>query len=121
MPRFPSQCPSCSGRLQVTRLACPACGMQLEGRFGIHALLHLPPDDQQFVLEFVQASGSLKEMARLRKQSYPTIRNRLDDIIARLRAGDDQQEHRRLAILQAIARGELSVEDGARQLEEQGQ
>ena len=40
--------------------------------------------DQQFVLDFVKASGSLKEMARLLELSYPTVRNRLDDILARI-------------------------------------
>ncbi|MBE2281852.1 MAG: DUF2089 family protein, partial [Prosthecobacter sp.] len=30
------------------------------------------------------ASGSLKEMAALLKVSYPTVRNRLDEVIAKL-------------------------------------
>jgi len=120
MSRFPSQCPSCSGRLLVTRLACPTCSMQLDGRFDIHRLLHLPPDDLEFVMEFVRASGSLKEMARLRRQRYPTIRARLDELIARLAEGTEAQEQHRLEILEAIARGELSVEEGARKLEEGG-
>jgi hypothetical protein len=33
----------------------------------------------------VKASGSLKEMAGILKVSYPTVRNRLDDVISKLK------------------------------------
>jgi hypothetical protein len=49
-----------------------------------HPLLLLPEDDLDFVLQFVFASGSLKEMARLYGVSYPTIRASLDRVIANL-------------------------------------
>ena len=35
-------------------------------------------------MEFVKASGSLKEMASILNVSYPTVRNRLDEIIDKL-------------------------------------
>ena len=44
----------------------------------------LNDEAQAFVLDFVMCSGSLKEMASRMGLSYPTVRNRLDDIIARL-------------------------------------
>jgi len=49
-----------------------------------HPLSLLPEEDLDFVLQFVLASGSLKEMARLHGVSYPTIRNTLDRVIASL-------------------------------------
>ena len=42
------------------------------------------PEDQDFILQFIKASGSLKEMAGILKVSYPTVRNRLDEIIDKL-------------------------------------
>jgi hypothetical protein len=71
-----------------------------------------------FVVRFVQASGSLKEMARHHGQSYPTIRNRLNAIITQLNqantaAAKDAERH---AILDAIANGTLSVAAAERQL-----
>jgi hypothetical protein len=48
-------------------------------------LARLSTDDEDFVLEFIKASGSLKEMARLLGLSYPTVRNRLDEIIERIK------------------------------------
>jgi hypothetical protein len=84
MPALVSQCPSCGSGLRVQRLECPRCGIALEGRFDPGPLERLRPAEQQFVLEFMKASGSLKEMARRLQVSYPTVRNRLDELIARL-------------------------------------
>lgn len=40
--------------------------------------------DREFVIRFVLASGSLKDVAQSYGVSYPTIRARLDRLIARL-------------------------------------
>jgi hypothetical protein len=50
-----------------------------------HPLLLLAEEDLDFVVQFVLASGSLKEMAMLHQVSYPTIRGTLDRVIANLR------------------------------------
>ena len=50
-----------------------------------HPLHRLEPEDLEFVLRFVLASGSLKEVASGYGVSYPTIRARLDRLIGRLR------------------------------------
>ena len=84
MPELVGQCPTCGGTLEVQRLGCPTCHITLEGQFELGTLERLAPAERQFVVEFVQASGSLKEMARRLGVSYPTVRNRLDDLIARL-------------------------------------
>lgn len=116
MSQLPVQCPSCSSALEITRLGCPACSTQLEGDFELPALLRLPPADLAFVTDFVRASGSLKEMARLNGQSYPTIRSRLDRIIEQLEEGPAGIELKQHEILDAIAKGELTVEQAAKLL-----
>jgi len=89
----------------------------LEGEFAVPALLKLPPDDLAFVMRFVLESGSLKAMARQEGQSYPTIRNRLNEIIDRLKlhanAIEVDESH---AILDAVAQGSLSVEEATQRL-----
>jgi hypothetical protein len=82
---LPIACPSCSGPLGVKRLGCEACGTDVEGLFPLPVLAGLPREDQDFIVEFVKASGSLKQMAELLKVSYPTVRNRLDEVIAKLK------------------------------------
>jgi hypothetical protein len=118
MATLPSECPSCRGALAITRLACDSCRTQLEGTFELPVLMRLAPDDLTFVLRFVRTSGSLKEMAGIYGQSYPTIRNRLDAIIEQLRAAETAVTHdaERHAILDAIARGTMSVTAAERRL-----
>ena len=56
----------------------------MHGDYPLPALSRLGDEDQQFALAFILGSGSLKEMAKRYGVSYPTVRNRLDDLIARL-------------------------------------
>ena len=48
----------------------------------------LDDDDWQFVRRFVLASGSLKAMAEQYGVSYPTVRSRLDRLIAKVQAAE---------------------------------
>ncbi len=82
--RFPVVCPACGSGLHVKSLACDHCHTAIEGRFDIPVLGRLEADDQQFLVSYIKNNGSLKEMARLMNLSYPSVRNRLDDIIAHI-------------------------------------
>ncbi len=88
MKRIPITCPACGSGLKVKRLTCERCNTDIEGTFDLPLQARLPNEDQEFILAFVRSSGSLKEMARLLGLSYPTVRNRLDDIIERCNALD---------------------------------
>jgi hypothetical protein len=85
MKRLPTSCPSCDGRLAVKQLRCEECETEVDGLYPLPALASLGQEEQEFILEFIKASGSLKEMASILKVSYPTVRNRLDEIIERLK------------------------------------
>lgn len=82
--QLPVICPACQAPLRVKSLACDACETEVSGSFVLPKLATLSADEQQFVLDFVRSSGSLKEMARQMSLSYPTVRNYLDDLIAKL-------------------------------------
>jgi len=82
---LPCTCPSCQSQLKVMRLKCENCQTEVSGLYDLPALVRLSPDDQQFILQFIKYSGSLKEMAKYLNLSYPTVRNLLDDIIERLK------------------------------------
>lgn len=85
MPKnLPVICPACQAPLRVKSLCCDACDTEVSGNFSLPPLLSLSADEQRFVLEFVRSSGSLKEMAKQMNLSYPTVRNYLDDLIAKL-------------------------------------
>ena len=52
-------------------------------------VLLLDEEDLQFIRRFVLASGSLKELARQYGVSYPTVRARLNRLIAKINAAED--------------------------------
>ena len=85
MKRLPTSCPSCQGQLAVKQLRCEQCETVVDGLYALPALASLGQEDQEFILEFIKASGSLKEMAGILDVSYPTVRNRLDEIIDKLK------------------------------------
>lgn len=84
-PKLPIACPSCSGSLNVSQLSCPSCSTQVSGNFPLPVLLRLSAEEQSFVLQFFLSGGSLKEMASQIGVSYPTMRNRLDDLIDKVK------------------------------------
>jgi hypothetical protein len=120
MPRLVVRCPSCEGELVAVRLSCRSCDTSLEGKFEIPTLLQLSPDDLSFVTAFVRSSGSLKAMAQLLGVSYPTVRNRLDEILQRLDALEQGIDKRRHEILDALENGKLTAEAAAEQLKKVG-
>ncbi len=79
---LPKTCPACDGRLNITMLQCSECDTRIEGEFPLPVLLRLPIPEQRFLMAFIKASGSLKELASRMGLSYPTVRNRLDELIA---------------------------------------
>lgn len=82
---LPVVCPSCGRTLQVKRFECPGCKTAVEGSFDLPVLARLSEEEQAFVRSLIKYSGSLKELARLYDVSYPTVRNRLDALIEKVR------------------------------------
>ena len=62
--RLPLQCPSCDAPLKVGRLFCEECNTEVCGNFELPLLARLSEKEQQFVLDFVKSSGSLKDIDR---------------------------------------------------------
>jgi hypothetical protein len=95
MKWLPTLCPSCGGTLAVKRLHCDKCETEVEGLYPLSPLAGLGQDDQDFIVDFIKASGSLKDMATLLGVSYPTVRNRLDGVIEKLRQRDSRTKEKK--------------------------
>lgn len=76
-----------------------------------HPLLGLPAEDLDLVCRFVVYSGSIKDLAAAYDVSYPTMRQRLDRVIKRLRAVLAGRKPDALSELlgDMVERGELST------------
>ena len=108
-------CPNCNAPLSVNRMACPTCKLSLEGEFEVSPLGKLGPDDQAFVIAFVRHHGSLKRMESIFGISYPTVKNRLNAISAKLDRNFENPSPN-LYVLEQLSRGELTVEEALERL-----
>jgi hypothetical protein len=74
-------------------------------------LASLEEEDLQFLRRFLLSSGSLKALAEDYRVSYPTVRGRLDRLIAKVQAAEDPRPadafERRLRVL--VADGMLPI------------
>lgn len=83
---LPCKCPSCQTQLKVKSLLCESCGTEVHGLYELPLITQLSVEEQDFILKFVKNSGSLKDMAKDLRLSYPTVRNLLDDIINKIKS-----------------------------------
>ena len=66
-------------------------------------IIALEPEDVTFLKNFVLKSGSLKEIAKLYKVSYPTVRLRLDKLIQKIELNDRKEEEPFLTFIKSLA------------------
>ena len=78
------KCPSCQGNLSVAELDCPSCTIAIKGEFALPALLRLAPGQLDFVEVFLKNRGVIRDVERELGISYPTVRARLDEVVAAL-------------------------------------
>lgn len=128
MNQILTKCPVCSGEMVVTRLYCPQCDTTIEGHFsqGRNPFANLTPEQMQFALTFVRCEGRFNRMEEELNLSYPTLRNRLNDVIRALGFDPGREEPQpqvvrlnaedRLRILDDLAQGKISSEEAQQQL-----
>jgi hypothetical protein len=120
-------CPVCSQELSVTRLHCRSCGTTLEGDFTVGRFGRLNREQLTLLESFLRSRGNLRDMERELGISYPTVRSRVEALVRALGFGPrtDGEEPEsttespadraaaRQAILERLARHEISAEDAA--------
>lgn len=115
-----TRCPVCHNELTVTRLHCSSCDTVVEGRFTAGHFANLTPEQLDFILTFVRVEGRLNRMETELGLSYPTIRNRLHEIIRALGYEPGKEEsaevndEKRRAVLEQLDAGKISAEDAMR-------
>jgi Uncharacterized protein conserved in bacteria len=62
-------------------------------------LSHLEDEEIVFIKKFVLASGSLKELAKQYGVTYPTVRNRVDNIIKKIQVSESDENDSYIALI----------------------
>jgi len=115
-----NKCPVCGDDLSVTRYHCDTCDTSIEGRFENSAFPGLTADQIEFVKTFVRCEGKINRMEGELSLSYPTIRNRLQEVIRALGyepGKDDSPEisdEKRRQVLEDLEAGKISPDDAMR-------
>ena len=66
-------------------------------------MANLEDEDIMFIKKFLQASGSLKEIARHYGVTYPTVRLRLDRLIQKIQINEDISNEPYIALIKRLA------------------
>ena len=124
MQTLPSKCPLCGGEVTVTRLHCQECDSTIEGRFTHSVFERLTPEQLGFIETFIRCEGKISRMEAEIGLSYPTIRNRLHEIIRALgyEPGGEEPvkvpDEERRNILDSLEQGRISYQEAMRMLQE---
>ena len=111
MQKLFNQCPACGGQLIITECKCPTCQLQMRGEFQSGQLSTLSDDELTFIKVFLSVRGNLTEVERVLGISYPTIRNKLDEINNSLNHTNDATEIRQKKFSNTLATNPTSTED----------
>src|SRR5947209_6129560 len=86
MKRLLNQCPVCDAPLAIRELRCGECGTTVRGEFPRTgcAFCALEAEQMQFLELFLRCRGNLRDVERSLGVSYPTVRGRLDALLASL-------------------------------------
>ncbi len=123
-----TSCPVCNAELEVTRLHCGQCHTSIEGHFtpvtgGGSPFDSLNPDQMQFLLTFLRCEGRFNRMEEELNLSYPTLRNRFNEVLRQLGFEPGREEtparptnEDRRRILDDLDQGRISLADAQRRL-----
>ncbi len=127
MRKVLEKCPTCGGELTISGLHCHTCHTRIESQYSTCPFCRLQQQSLDFIESFVKNRGNIKEMERELGISYPTVRNRLNAVIAELgyevRAdapAPGESSDKRREILKRLNEGEISAEEAAEQIKQMG-
>lgn len=118
-----NECPVCKGEMIVTTLQCRECDSSIRGRFFAGPFASLSAEQLEFVELFVRNEGKINRMEAELGLSYPTIRNRLHEVIKALgyeigaeESGPTEEERRQ--ILDDLEKGKIDSTEAMQMLRE---
>jgi hypothetical protein len=125
MNQMLNQCPVCKNELVVTRLFCLNCNTTIEGHFHpeTNPFAALSPEQMQFMLTFIRCEGRFNRMEEELGLSYPTLRNRFNEILRSLGFEPGREEapvrltaEDRMRILDELAEGLITSEEAQQRI-----
>ena len=115
------KCPVCNSDTEVTRISCDKCDTTIEGHFQLCKFCRLTSEQKRFIDAFIKCRGNIKEVEKELGISYPTVKNKLEDVAGSLgykRQSEPEESSRKKEILEKLNSGEISVDEAIELLSE---
>lgn len=119
---IPAKCPLSGGELYVSELTCEESGVVIRGRFRLPEQAVLDEDKQAFLRVFLRARGVISTVEKELGISYPTVRARLDSLLAEMGLSpikDDamaKRNEKKRQIIKDLEEGRLTAEQAKKKL-----
>jgi hypothetical protein len=125
---LPAYDPVTGGPFHVTELTCDDSGVVLRGNFAIPRFARLDQEQSHFLEVFLRNRGVLSSVEKELGISYPTVRARLDAVLAALELAPSRHERAdrtpaqrhevKSEIVEMLERGEITPQEAKTRLEE---
>lgn len=123
MKKIIEKCPICDRDLLITRLSCDHCGTLISGQFKMTSspFNRLNEEQMDFLLTFIRCEGKFNRMEEELCLSYPTIKNRFNEILVTMGVELEKQvnpltKKEQMDILRKLNKGRITPEEAELQL-----
>ena len=118
MYKILSRCPVCAHKLKAVKLKCSSCSTVIENEFELSKFDYLNSEQLYFIETFIKCRGSIKEVEKELGISYPTVRAKLDEVIASLvyTVKETKDKHINKDILDDLENGDISADEAISKL-----
>lgn len=119
MKKSLTQCPVCEDRLRITEYRCTSCDTVIRGNFEVCEFCALDDEQMEFLRLFLKSRGNLSVVAKTLGVSYPTARQKLNNLLCSLGYEPEEEEERRATrqeILDMLESGEITPDEAIKLL-----
>ncbi|WP_312649664.1 DUF2089 domain-containing protein [Aminipila sp.] len=107
-----TKCPVCSSKLTVTKLTCKKCNTVIENEFELSKFSYLTMEQLNFAEVFIKCRGNIKDVEKELGISYPTVRSKIEDLIASLGyAPIKEKTDNSSEVIDKLEKGEITAEE----------
>lgn len=116
----PGKCPICRNDVKVTEIHCRNCSTTIRSEFDLCRFCKLNEQQKYFIEVFIKNRGNIKEIEKELGVSYPTVRNKLDEVISALgyRVEHQKPSANIKEVLEKLSKGEIEKEEAFRLINE---
>lgn len=112
MPEVIGRCPVCGGEFSVRELHCKSCNTAVSGDFELCEFCKLTKEQKYFVKMFLKNRGSIRDMEKELGISYPTVRNKIEEINYALGLSEENKMEVDVGtVLQRIKTGGMKIDE----------